>query len=98
VPVSPNSFYAYLRVIALGLQGMRIEQQAKEIFQSLRRISNDLDKFIGYFDTLGTHLSNAKSNYDKADKQLNTLKDKIEHIHLLDQSIEENKPKALKDK
>jgi len=34
VPVSPNSLYAYLRVIALGLRGMQIEQSARQIFET----------------------------------------------------------------
>jgi DNA recombination protein RmuC len=31
VPVSPNSFLAYLQTVLIGLRGMKIEQQAREI-------------------------------------------------------------------
>jgi DNA recombination protein RmuC len=80
VPVSPNSFYAHLRVIALGFKGLQIEKSAKEILQSMERFGSELRKFTDTFETLGSQLNNAKNNYDKADKQLNTLTEKFKTI------------------
>lgn len=80
VPVSPNSFYAHLRVIALGLKGLQIEKSAKEILQSMERFGSELRKFSDTFETLGSQLNNAKNNYDKADKQLNNLSEKFKTI------------------
>lgn len=77
VPVSPNSFYAHLRVIALGLKGLQIEQSAKHIIQMLERMNTEFEKFNDFFETLGTHLTNAKNNYDKADKQFHALLEKF---------------------
>jgi len=92
VPVSPNSFYAHLRVIALGLKGLQIERSAKEIFQNLELLSTELHKFNDVFETLGTQLNNAKNNYDKADKQLAGLTEKFKSV----QSIPETqKPNQL---
>jgi len=80
IPVSPNSFYAHLRVIAMGFKGLQIEKSAKEIFQSLERLGSELQKFSETFETLGNQLSNAKNNFDKADKQLNNLTEKFKTI------------------
>jgi DNA recombination protein RmuC len=80
VPVSPNSFYAHLRVIALGLKGLQIERSAKDILHSLERLGSELQKFSATFETLGSQLNNAKNNYDKADKQLNNLTEKFKTI------------------
>src|SRR5207249_715067 len=44
VPVSPNSLYAYLQVIILGLRGLRIEANAQIILNDLARLAGDLDK------------------------------------------------------
>ncbi|HEY6952867.1 MAG TPA: DNA recombination protein RmuC [Bacteroidota bacterium] len=88
VPVSPNTFYAHLRVIALGLKGLLIERSAKEIYQHLHRLESELAKFTELFGTLGTQLANAKNNYDKADKQLSTFSDKLKSV----QSIPESEP------
>ena len=92
VPVSPNSFYAHLRVIALGFKGLQIEKSAKEILQSMERFGSELRKFSDTFETLGSQLNNAKNNYDKADKQLSTMTEKFKTI----QSIPEGgSPKQL---
>ena len=93
VPVSPNSFYAHLRVIALGLKGLQIERSAKEIFQNLELLATELRKFNDVFETLGTQLNNAKNNYDKADKQLAGLTEKFKTV----QSIPEAKAQSQLD-
>jgi DNA recombination protein RmuC len=83
IPVSPNSFYAYLRVIALGLKGLQIEKSAKEIFQNLELLGTELGKFNTLFERLGTQLNNAKNNYDIADKQLAGLTEKFKTVQSL---------------
>jgi DNA recombination protein RmuC len=70
IPVSPNSFYAYLQVIIMGLRGLQIEQKARDIYQSLARLQGDLVRFRNDFQALGTHLVNAKARYDEGEKRL----------------------------
>jgi DNA recombination protein RmuC len=77
IPVSPNSFYAYLQTILLGLKGMHIEEQAQEILRSLARLSGDFDKFKSDFELLGKHLTNVKTKYDDADKKLEKFGDRL---------------------
>ena len=78
IPVSPNSFFAYLQVIVLGLKGLQIEQSAKEIYQSLTRLQRDLERFKKDYQILGSHLINARTKYDEADKRLEKLGNKLE--------------------
>jgi len=80
VPVSPNNFYAYLQVIALGLKGLQIEKSAQEIHQALGRLQNDLGKFSDTFAKIGTQLGYARSNYDEADRKLANFKDKLQNV------------------
>ncbi|HOV99119.1 MAG TPA: DNA recombination protein RmuC [Bacteroidota bacterium] len=96
VPVSPNGFYAQLRVIALGLKGLQVEQSARYIVQTLERLSTELQKFMDTFDTLGTHLTNAKNNYDKADKQLSSLSEKFKSVQMLPSEDERQQLDLLK--
>jgi DNA recombination protein RmuC len=80
VPVSPNSFYAYLQVILLGLRGLRIEQNAHEILAVLGRLQADAARLREHFDTLGRHITNAKNKYDETATSLARLEGKIEDV------------------
>lgn len=80
VPVSPNSFYAYLQVILLGLRGLRIEQNAREILGALGRLQADATRVREHFDTLGRHITNAKNKYDEAATSLARLEGKLEDV------------------
>jgi DNA recombination protein RmuC len=80
IPVSPNSFYAYLQTILLGLKGMHVEEQAQEILKGLARLSGDFEKFRADFELVGKHLTNTKSKYDDADKRLEKFGDRLHSL------------------
>ena len=80
IPVSPNSFYAYLQVIILGLKGLHIESAAREILGHLGRLQGDLKDFEDDFDTLGGHIRHAAVKYDDATRKLTKLDDKLHSI------------------
>ena len=80
IPVSPNSFYAYLQTILLGLKGMHVEEQAQEILKNLARLSGDFEKFRADFELVGKHLTNTKSKYDDADKRLEKFGDRLQSL------------------
>ncbi len=80
IPVSPNSFYAYLQTILLGLKGMHIEEQAQEILKNLTRLSGDFDKFKSDFDLLGKHVINMKTKYDDAERKLEKFGERLQAL------------------
>ncbi|RKX31120.1 MAG: hypothetical protein DRP22_04215 [Verrucomicrobia bacterium] len=77
IPVSPNSFYAYLQTILLGLKGMRIEQCAREILTQLGALRADLERFSESFTTMGHHLENLSKKYAESDKRLAGLQQRL---------------------
>jgi DNA recombination protein RmuC len=68
IAVSPNTLYAHLCVIAMGLRGMQMEENASRILESLSGMEKQLEKFTDKFGTLGTHLKNAQQSYSESDK------------------------------
>src|SRR3990167_8697932 len=82
--VSPNSFYYFLKVLLIGMQGKKIEEQAKGILVALQGIQKDSDKFGRELDVLTTHLTNAKAALDRVSNQYQQLDNKIDQIKLLE--------------
>lgn len=99
VPVSPNSFYAYLKTIMYGLQGMRIEKRAKEMFVELERLNRDFGKFKEEFRLVGNHVGNANKKYEDAERRLLRLDEQFERTRLTGEgdtpALPDTPPKTL---
>jgi len=80
VIVSPNSIYAYLRVIHIGLRGMQFETNVRKILADHDRLTNELGKFEKLFATLGSHINHSQATFDGAARQLETLSDKLARV------------------
>jgi DNA recombination protein RmuC len=80
IPVSPNSFYAYLQVIILGLKGLKIEEHAREIQSLLGGLGKDLKDFQEDFRLVGRHISDARNRFDEARARLEKFSFKLEQI------------------
>ena len=70
VAVSPNTLYAHLCVIAMGLRGMQIEENARRLANGLTGLQKRLDNFSELFEKVGTHLKNVQQSYNEADRRL----------------------------
>jgi DNA recombination protein RmuC len=75
--VSPNTFYAYLQAVLLGLKGMNIQKNIKKVFLSLAQLQQDLKKFQADFELLGTHLVNANKKYNESRNKLEIFSQKL---------------------
>jgi DNA recombination protein RmuC len=92
-PVSPNTFYASLRAIALSLQGQQIEENAKHIMASLGGLKKQIEGFAEVYERLGTHLRHAQQNYEDADSKLGRARNALEQMS--QGALPEASPKAL---
>lgn len=59
LPVSPTTFYAYIRAILMSFEGQKIEARAREILSSLKAIQKDYGKVEENLGVLQKHLTNA---------------------------------------
>ena len=66
IPVSPNTFYAYLAAVLHGLRGLEVEARAREILEALGGLAQDFAKFQRAHELVGSHLANAVRQYDEA--------------------------------
>ncbi len=80
VIVSPNSIYAYLRVILIGLRGFQVESNVRKIMDDYNRLNKELEKFQKQFETLGGHINHAQAAFDGAARQLGTFSAKMAQV------------------
>jgi DNA recombination protein RmuC len=78
IAVSPNTLYAHLCVIAMGLRGMQMEENAERLLASLSGMEKQMEKFADKFGTLGTHLKNAQQSYGESDKLFEKAQNTLE--------------------
>ena len=94
IPVSPNSFYAYLQTIILGLKGMRVEERSREILQNLSRLQKNFQNFSEAFRLVGQHLDNSLKQYANAEKRFGKMETKVDQIDGLARGLQSG-PEAV---
>lgn len=77
IPISPNSLYAHLNVILMGLKGLQIEENARRLHAGLSGLKRQWDNFAVVYEKLGTHLRNAQQSYNDADRKLERARDTL---------------------
>ncbi len=95
VPVSPMSFYAYLKVILISFEGQRIEKQAKNILAVLQSMKKDYEKADEAMAVLQKHISNAYNQSSQVSKNLMMLGQKIESTGSLPSAIKIEQEKLI---
>jgi DNA recombination protein RmuC len=80
IPVSPNSFFAYLNVVVFGLRGLEIEENARLLLGQLSRLDKDFGDCQETFGTLGRHITHAHSKYTEVDAKLGRFGGRLSDI------------------
>lgn len=91
LPVSPTTFYAYIKAILMSFEGQKIETQAKQILSSLRAIQKDYIKVEDNLGILQKHLTNAFNMMGNVFSSFVQLGQKISNTQGLEDGIEREK-------
>lgn len=98
MPVSPSTFYAYLKAILMSLEGQKIEARAREILAAIRAIQKDYNKVEDNLGVLGRHVKNAYDMMSTVVSSFTQLGQKITSTQALGRSPrEEVKQLEMKD-
>ena len=89
LPVSPMSFYAYIKAILISFEGEKIETRAKEILQILQAIKKDYQKTDEALSILNKHVTNAYNQSSQVSKTFSSMGQKLESTNLL--TVEKDK-------
>ncbi len=80
LPVSPNSLYAYLQTIVVGLNGMRISKRAESILREIESLKIELGRFADDYNTVGKHIRNAGAKFDESAKQFGKVETRVQSL------------------
>ena len=85
LPVSPTTFYAYLRAILMSFEGQKIEEHAQQILSAIKAIQKDYLKVEENLSVLGRHVQNAYNQMNNVNAGFNQLGQKINSTQNLGQ-------------
>lgn len=89
LPVSPMTFYAYLKAILMGFEGQKISKKAHEILSSIRAVQKEYERMGDSLDTLSKHVQNSYNMMSQVQTGYSKLGHEIKTTSTI--SIEEEK-------
>jgi len=99
LPVSPMTFYAYLRAILMSFEGQKIEAKARQILAAIRAVQKDYNKVEDNLSVLGKHIQNAYNQMSNVLSGFTLLGQKLSSTQALGEGTkEEAKQLEIKEK
>jgi len=80
IPVSPNTLYAYLCTILMGLKRLQIEKYAEEIVKRIHRLHREFGKFSDHYTKMDDKIAQLRKHYDDSQKRLGNIQTQMGKI------------------
>ncbi len=77
---SPNTIYLTLRTIEHWFRDTQISKRTQQILKRLERINRDAQNLSEEFRKLGRHLKDASSAYDRSERRLSLLDERVKTL------------------
>lgn len=84
MPVSPSTFYAFLRSVLLSFEGQKIAAEIKTVQQAMRAIHTETSKLAELLATLQSHVNNSYAMMNKVATQFVGLSAKVDGVQKID--------------
>ena len=81
VPVSPNTFSAYLSVVRLGLRGYQLQESTREILNSLTHLQSDVELLRSQLGTAIRQSRHSLANLGEADTALTRIELRFDRLN-----------------
>ena len=78
IPVSPNTFYAFLQIIILGIRNIEIIKSVKKLQDGLTGIQNSFEKFYRKYEEIGKHIEKAHDAYRLGNSHIELYKSRLD--------------------
>jgi DNA recombination protein RmuC len=82
IPVSPNTFYAFLQVVIIGIRNVEIVKSAKNLQKGLISLQRSFEFFYKKFEEIGKNLNSAQEAYRVGSNHIEKYK------HTLDDTLQ----------
>jgi DNA recombination protein RmuC len=81
---SPHGFFSLLRIILMGLERNKLQEQAQKIWEILKGVQQESLRFGETLGVLSRHVTNAKNAMDTVHSGYDKLNGKLEQVKLLE--------------
>ena len=78
--VSPNTIFAYLMTVNLGMRSLEVEKNIKEVLKHIDSLKSHFSKYSHIFNKLGTHIKNTDSSYQETLREYNLIEKDLGRI------------------
>jgi DNA recombination protein RmuC len=94
LPVSPTTFYAFLKAILMSFEGQKIEERAREILSAVKGIQKDYGRVEENLGILQKHMTNAGNMMSNVIISFGSLGQKITNTRMIGGNIDITEPKT----
>ncbi len=78
IPVSPNTFYAFLQIIVISIHNLEVVKGAKQLQDRLASLSKSFEQFFKKYEEIGKQINNALSAYRTGSNHIERYKRQLD--------------------